>query len=371
MNTETVTKTVIFPLETSSRKNDRVEDMVNEWQRIAGRINDLMPSIGPVHWTAQDTTLFHLVQNEFSDHNLRAHDAYQAAYQVGESWGSWDSNGREGNPPEFGEGDWARLCHCGIEFAENDRGYGVKLKLEPYNPEWFHITGGEFQKETLEGIINGDVSGGGGVVMLDNGQLRLHQSVSVDVDVLEWGEIQHRIGVDLGERVMWAATATSEGSVKGVEMESGAEYRHHRERLKRKREQFMEQGKIKKVKDARNQYDTYTDHITHVASREIVDFARQFNKPGIVLEELTDYRNTADNPIHDWPYSDLQEKIMYKATEEGIPVKKVDPVDTSITCRKCGSVEQTTRDGPEFNCHNCGYEVHADVNAAINIAQSV
>lgn len=64
----------------------------------------------------------------------------------------------------------------------------------------------------------------------------------------------------------------------------------------------------------------------------------------------------------------LQEKIAYKATAEGIPVETVNPRDTSITCRKCGQAVLEFRDGADFACRVCGYEVHADVNGAINIA---
>jgi IS605 OrfB family transposase len=101
----------------------------------------------------------------------------------------------------------------------------------------------------------------------------------------------------------------------------------------------------------------------------VVEFAVEHEPSVLVLEDLTHYRETADDPIHDWPFADLQEKICYKATAEGIPVETVDPKDTSITCRKCGQATPEFRDGTEFSCRRCGYEVHADVNAAINIAK--
>ena len=86
--------------------------------------------------------------------------------------------------------------------------------------------------------------------------------------------------------------------------------------------------------------------------------------------EYERYRETAEDPIHDWPYNRLQEKIIYKAKEEGIPVAKVNPRETSITCRKCNVTNpQSRKTRDEFECVNCGYTVHSDVNAAMNIAQ--
>ena len=89
----------------------------------------------------------------------------------------------------------------------------------------------------------------------------------------------------------------------------------------------------------------------------------------IHLEDPTYYREAAKNPLHDWPFAEIQEKIAYKAQEQGIPVQKLNPKNTSITCRECDATNPAFRDGDEFECWNCGYEVHADVNAAINIAQ--
>jgi IS605 OrfB family transposase len=108
--------------------------------------------------------------------------------------------------------------------------------------------------------------------------------------------------------------------------------------------------------------------MTHVASRRIVDFANEHTKAAISLENLTGYRNS-EGAIHDWPFSELQEKIVYKARESGIPIVFVDPAYSSQTCRKCGNTKSSQRNGHEFNCRNCGYEVHADVNAAFNLAQ--
>lgn len=367
MKTETLTRTVICRLETSNRKNERVRDVVDEWQRIAGRMGQLMPSVEPHHWSTQDTTLYHLVQNEFPDHGLRSHDASQAAYKVGESFGSWRSNGCGGDRPQFGDGDYARFCHCGIAVEKNGRGWGVKVGLEPYNPEWWHINAGAYQREHLNRITGGDASTGSAELHLDGDDLYCHLSISEDVDVHEWGELDHVVGVDLGESVMYAVAVTG-GGVKDVVVEPGREFRHHRERVKRKRRDAMERDDLRAVKEARSLYRRYTDHVTHEASRRIVDLAAEYDRAGIRLEDLTGYRESATDAIHDWPYAELQEKIAYKATEAGIPVQMVDPSGTSTTCRKCGLNDPMNRDGNEFRCQRCGYEVHADVNAAINIA---
>lgn len=78
--------------------------------------------------------------------------------------------------------------------------------------------------------------------------------------------------------------------------------------------------------------------------------------------------STAAEPIHDWPFALLQEMIPYKAKAAGILIEMVNPAYTSVTCRQCSQTNREYRDGTEFHCTHCGYEVHADVNAAINLA---
>lgn len=363
---ETITKTVVLPLETSRTKNKRVRAVIDEWQEIAGRMADLMPSVGPAHWQAQDSTLFHLVNKEFPDHGLRKHDAYQAAYKVGEAFGSWHSNGHRKDRPTFGDGDYARFCHCGVEIAENDTGYGVKIGLEPYKPEWWHVPDYPYIKDHLSDVVEGGLSTGSAELHLSgDGSLTCNVSVKRDVQVYVPGETERVLGVDLGERTMYASAVVDRtGGVDTVEIRRGGEFRHNRERLKRKRAALMSDGDLRGVRECRDEHRRYTDHMTHVASREIVDMAVDHKPVTIVLEDLSGYRESASDPIHDWPYAELQTKIAYKATEAGIPVAMVDPAGSSFTCSECGSENPQWRQGVDFRCGDCRYEVHADVNAA-------
>jgi len=266
------------------------------------------------------------------------------------------------------------MKNCNFDIIENDRGWGVKARFIPYNPVWFHIDAGPYEREFLERITDEDDdarAGGSEIRLNDDGSLQMMLTVSWDVDVYKPADIDTVVGVDLNEDPIVAiAVVDPDGTVADVEMERGREYRHVRERIKKQRADAMSQGKLREVKSAKYDYKNYTDHITNVVSRRVVDCALEHEPAVIQLEDLTHYRETAKNPIHDWPYAEIQDKIAYKATEEGIPVEFIDPRCTSITCRKCGSIDRDDRNGREFHCSECGYEVHADVNAAINIANS-
>jgi transposase len=63
----------------------------------------------------------------------------------------------------------------------------------------------------------------------------------------------------------------------------------------------------------------------------------------------------------------LYEYVEYKAAESGIDVEQVDPENTSRRCSHCGFTHPDNRESEAFGCLKCGYENHADYNAAKNI----
>ena len=65
----------------------------------------------------------------------------------------------------------------------------------------------------------------------------------------------------------------------------------------------------------------------------------------------------------------FQQKLASYLLRSGIDVEWVNPQYTSQKCFKCGEVHKGNRlhGSEEFRCRNCGYESHADFNAAQNI----
>jgi putative transposase len=74
--------------------------------------------------------------------------------------------------------------------------------------------------------------------------------------------------------------------------------------------------------------------------------------------------------IHDAGWGQLLTMIAYKAESAGRAVIAVDPRNTSRTCAHCDHVSAGNRRGAVFECQTCGYEAHADTNAAINILRA-
>lgn len=60
--------------------------------------------------------------------------------------------------------------------------------------------------------------------------------------------------------------------------------------------------------------------------------------------------------------------LTYKVEERGGTVVLVDPAYTSQQCSSCGTIDARSRESQaRFACQHCGFEAHADTNAAVNI----
>ena len=370
--TESVTQTVVLPLETSERKNSKIQTAIEEFQSMCSYLGDMMASIPEHERRDKNPALYRLVTREFpnDERETGSKVALAATGHVAAAYESHRALGSNGDRPEFDSLPFFMLDTQCLTIERNERGYGVKANFVPYKPEWFHIDPSPYAEEYLERVVDGGASIGTAEFRLsDDGSLALHLPVTWEVEVYEAADVSTTIGIDIGENVIYAAAVVSGEDVEAVEMQTGREFRHYRQRLQEKRDRLGEQGDLRGLKKTRGEQRRYTEQVLDTASREIVDLAVEHAPAKLRLEDLTHYRETARDPIHDWPFALLQEKIAYKATAEGVPVETVNPRNTSVTCRKCGQTNREYRNGDEFACTRCGYEVHADVNAAINIAQ--
>lgn len=139
--------------------------------------------------------------------------------------------------------------------------------------------------------------------------------------------------------------------------------------------------RIKPLEKLSGKIARFKDHKNHVWSRYIVDEAVRNNCGVIQMEDLTGI-SSSSALLKTWTYYDLQTKIIYKAKEVGIEVKKINPKHTSSRCNRCGFVHTGKLKKGEnppwrpsqdkFVCQHCGHGekhyVNADINAAKNIA---
>lgn len=130
--------------------------------------------------------------------------------------------------------------------------------------------------------------------------------------------------------------------------------------------------KKRRCKEAR-----FARDVNHVISKHLVGKAKDTGR-GIALEDLQGIRDRltvskaqrAD--LHSWSFDQLRRFVTYKAILAGVPVRLVDPRNTSRTCPEpeCGHIDKrnrSTRD--DFRCIRCGFAGPADHIAATNIGR--
>ena len=109
----------------------------------------------------------------------------------------------------------------------------------------------------------------------------------------------------------------------------------------------------------------------HTVANEIVTEAVEHECDVIVFEDLTDIRERLPQAKwhHIWAFRRLVEYVGYKTPEHGLSVEQVKPNHTSQRCSRtdCGFTHEDNRNGEQFCCLKCGYEVNADYNAAKNV----
>lgn len=191
------------------------------------------------------------------------------------------------------------------------------------------------------------------------------------------------LGVDLGINVpIVVAPSTGRGR---VYIGSKREARDYRLGIQRKIWQIQKdmrsmkggrgyKKRARRLLAMKQREKNYVENLNHNYSSRVIQAAIMYRCGQINLEKLTGIGDrTSTSILRNWSYFQLQEMIRYKAKGAGITVNNINPAYTSQKCAECG--EKGYRKSIEFRCANpeCkmhGKTVHADLNAAKNIARS-
>jgi IS605 OrfB family transposase len=196
-------------------------------------------------------------------------------------------------------------------------------------------------------------------------QLHIHCKRDVESDTPDQATTTHGtvLGVDLGvNNLAVASTGT---------FWTGDEFDHWRREYEQRRGDLQECGTRwahENMQSVGRKEEGRFKMTLHRIANELVTEAHENDCSVIAFEDLTDIRErTGASWGHKWAFNRLYEYVEYKATEYAITVEQVDPENTSRRCSKCGFTHPDNREGETFDCQKCGYENHADYNAAKNI----
>ena len=199
----------------------------------------------------------------------------------------------------------------------------------------------------------------------DNWMLHIHCKRDVESDTPEQATTENGtvLGVDLGVNNL---AVTSTGT-----FWTGDEFEHWRREYETRRGDLQACGTRWAHKNmqavGRKEEDRFKMTL-HRMANELIEEACDHGCSVIAFEDLMDIRDrTGASWGHKWAFNRLYEYVEYKAAEYGITVEQVDPENTSRRCSECGFTHPENRESDSFNCLKCGYENHADYNAAKNI----
>lgn len=178
------------------------------------------------------------------------------------------------------------------------------------------------------------------------------------------------IGVDLG---LAQPAVTSANRFLGQKAWKATEGRYFRlKRALQRRGTKSAKRHLRRVRYAQSRFRRNCDHVLSKA-------LAASSHPGgtLVLENLTDFRTrtkakrqtATKRRLHSWSFAQLKAFLTYKAEERGCTVVAVDPRHTSQQCSACGhTARNNRRSRSRFVCRSCGFALHADLNAARNLA---
>ena len=178
------------------------------------------------------------------------------------------------------------------------------------------------------------------------------------------------IGVDLNTTGHAVVVADPIG---GKVMKLGKKLHYRRTSSTKNCTKLYEEDNLWKLKKIKSREKKEFRAALHKIARQIVGFAES-TCAGIKFEKLFSYRYLCCHEVRDsyefsfdnGSFVTLLNLVEKRALNQGIPVQYVNPSNTSKKCSRCGGFGRRIR--KRFECPQCGRVIHADVNAALNIA---
>jgi len=360
---ETSIKTVKLPLVKPNRETEReLLRLFRDFRWVYDQTARRLPSIPRKRIGQSKHPMYYHWVKEYRSHvDLFAQVAQEAVQKARESYASMLGNKVYDGIPRSGRNvarfhnqcfhinRFGNIYILDIPVRGGRRNNRVLLAFKP----------NDYSEQYLRPVVQSKLKYGASELKQYGGEWWFNLTIKEPVEVHEGGT---PVGVDFGLRNIAVACAYSEGGPH-VKLWSGKKAQHKRRLYLEKIADLERKGLLRKVKSLKSRYRDYMYTENHRISREIIEYAKTHPEPIIILEDLHKFRKE-----NDWTFAELRTFIEYKALDAGIPVMAVNPKNTSNTCNKCGYTDSMNRNGIIFKCLGCGYEVNADVNAAINLS---
>lgn len=258
----------------------------------------------------------------------------------------------------------------------NNQNYKIKnhfISVPLYNSKskryWFPVVQNSRLKELHTHIENGAKLGKASLFRKNK---KYYFAVTIKINTVK-STGNNIMGIDIGlNQLAVASICDITGSEISRQFCNGKKAGYIRKKHRATRRSLGQVKKLNKIKAINDKESRYITDLNHKISKKLIKLAVQEGVSTIVMENLKGIRKafsskTTDKNLNSWAFYELQQFIHYKAISKGMDVLYIDPKYTSQTCNSCGNISKSNRKRNIYSC-NCGYKVHADLNAARNIA---
>ena len=145
----------------------------------------------------------------------------------------------------------------------------------------------------------------------------------------------------------------------------------HRKAKKKKKYKKILKHNLGKKKQSKRRKKART-HLENIVNNALNQLLNQKNPSVISCEELSHLRGKGKSKKHSrivsmWVRSIINERVIFKASQRGSLVKRVNPAYSSQICPLCGWVHRDNRKGDKFKCQFCGHTAASDWTAALEL----
>lgn len=206
-----------------------------------------------------------------------------------------------------------------------------------------------------------------------HGKYFLHIPVTYEVEENDISDISNIVGIDRGINFI-IATYDSNNFSNFVSGKAIRQKRINYLNLRKELQIRNTPSAKRRLKAIGQRENRWIQDVNHCVSKALVEGNPKHTL--FVLENLSSIHKTIKKikkkdryELTSWAFYDLEQKIIYKANQNGSSVIKVDPRYTSQCCPICGHIEKANRNKKMhlFNCKKCGYKSNDDRIGAMNL----
>jgi len=407
---ETYTRTIVAPVRPlTQRKQGILNRQMKHYLRVRQYAAEYLqqPGVSASEMTYSARNDMRKEICDCGDVNIDSHAARPAIKSVVQNYGEYEKSERGRQPWPENANILSYTAQRAFLFNNNGRWYlclpakngdlilPLNVSSDQYHqqifpdPESAPDTGrrpgvalASFERDELPGSTAG--LGECAIIKTGSGEFEVHFSVHFEKRVQRSvSEPRYLVGVDRGRTELFYAALYDRDRDRVLAWDhlSGDEIEHHTDQYAARIAEYQASGALKQIPTLRNRRRRYTRQKDYEAAKAIVDLAREARTVGgldgervaIVLEELSGMNRLGayaqeNRRFNRWSHYRLEQAVEDKAEPFDIPVTTIRPEFTSQDCSRCGA-DDTRRSGVHFECRACGYEQHADANAAVNIAK--